>query len=322
MIASFSIGSDAIYLVAAVPLLVAVVVAVAVWRSAKRERIVRTLKAHLISRDPDVRRRALDATTDQMLSTHADVYCDLLGRESDPEVLDALAAAVARSRWEPSDDAALVELRRWVAGGHARATRSSTGPSRAPARTPDAEVAPEPEVVAVAAVIANQVDEPVDAQVGADSDGHVEATPDARVDQLDDHRDHEDGDTATPLAVAPVLAAPDEGAVPADEHEGPAVVADQPPPEAPQPPQPAVAGPERVAAASAVAVAAAPAPAARRGAEPSDAELDELVPRVRELLGDVERLELVSIDGEVLKRWSSTQDAAVDRHTEGVDAAS
>ncbi len=222
MSASIGLAADAIYLAAAVPLLVAVGVSIAVWRSAKRERVLRVLRTELASRDPAVRKAALEATTDELLASHAEVYCDLLAREDDPEVLDALAAAVARSRWEPSDDLALVELRRWVAGGHARATRSSDGPTEGEAG----------------------------------------------------------------------LVARDRAA-------------------------PAPAG---APAASSVPTRAT-TPAVPPGPRPSDAELDELVPRVRELLGDaLERLELVSIDGEVLKQWSSTADAPVTRTAEGVDA--
>lgn len=225
MSASIGLAADAIYLAAAVPLLVAVGVSVAVWRSARRERVLRVLRTELASRDPAVRKAALEATTDELLASHAELYCDLLAREDDPEVLDALAAAVARSRWEPSDDLALVELRRWVAGGHARATRSS--------------------------------------------------------------------DAATEPAAG--LASRDDAA-------------------------PTHAGAPRSSAAAALRVPAAAAPS---GLRPSDAELDELVPRVRELLGDaLERLELVSIDGEVLKQWSSSADVPVARTAEGVDATS
>jgi len=220
--ASIGLAADAIYLAAAVPLLVAVGVSIAVWRSAKRERVLRVLRTELASRDPAVRKAALEATTDELLASHAEVYCDLLAREDDPEVLDALAAAVARSRWEPSDDLALVELRRWVAGGHARATRSS--------------------------------DAATEGEAG--------------------------------------LVARDRAA-------------------------PAPAG----APGASSAPTRATTPAVPTGPRPSDAELDELVPRVRELLGDaLERLELVSIDGEVLKQWSSTADAPVTRTAEGVDA--
>ena len=93
--------AHAVYLVAAIPLVIAVVVSIIVWRS------------------------ALDALGADAIGPNAPLLCELVERERDPDVLDALAAAVARSRWEPTDDPALLELRRFVAGGTARATRSS-----------------------------------------------------------------------------------------------------------------------------------------------------------------------------------------------------
>jgi hypothetical protein len=60
-----------------------------------------------------------------VLARNARILFDLLEREQDLDVLDALAAAVARSRWEPTDDGALIQLRKWVAGGHSRTTASS-----------------------------------------------------------------------------------------------------------------------------------------------------------------------------------------------------
>jgi len=43
--------------------------------------------------------------------------------------------------------------------------------------------------------------------------------------------------------------------------------------------------------------------------EPTAKELEELVPKVRAVLGDeLDHLELVSIDGKVLARWSSSPD--------------
>jgi hypothetical protein len=63
-----------------------------------------------------------------------------------------------------------------------------------------------------------------------------------------------------------------------------------------------------------------PAPAAsdastdRTADGPSDRELEELVPKVRAVLGDdLECLELVSIDGTVLARWSASPNAPAGR---------
>lgn len=220
--ATSGFGAHAIYLVAAIPLLVAIVVAFLVWRNARRERGSRALWTSLANPDPQARRDALDALSEDDLDYNAPLLCELLRFEHDPDVLDALAAAVARSKWEPTTDASLLELRRWVAGGHTRATTSSH----------------EPQVA------------------------HAEAF----------------------VAAAGVAAAAGDAAVaaPADEV----------------PPTP-------------VAAPAAPPPASTATDTPTDQELAELLPKVRALLGeDLERLELVSIDGEVLTRWSSDQERA------------
>jgi hypothetical protein len=213
--ATSGFGAHAIYLVAAIPLLVAVVVAILVWRNARRERGSRTLWTSLANPDPRARRDALDALSEDALDYNAPLLCELLKFEHDPDVLDALAAAVARSKWEPTTDTSLLELRRWVAGGHTRTTTSSHDP-------PPID---DNEEVHVAAVVA-------DAPTSSDDSA---PTPDA----------------------APTV---------------------------------------RPGAATAAGV-------------PTEQELAELLPKVRALLGeDLERLELVSIDGEVLTRWSSDQE--------------
>jgi hypothetical protein len=205
--ATSSFGAHAIYLVAAIPLLVAIVVAILVWRSARRERGSRTLWTSLADPDPRARRDALDALSEDALDYNAPLLCELLKFEHDPDVLDALAAAVARSKWEPTTDASLLELRRWVAGGHARTTTSSHDPP------------------------------PID--------------------------DNEEVPVAAPTSSDTSAPSPDEVRTV----------------------RPGAAG------------------------VPTEQELAELLPKVRALLGeDLERLELVSIDGEVLTRWSSDQE--------------
>jgi hypothetical protein len=126
--ATSGLGAHAIYLLAAIPLLIAIVVAIVVWRNAARERGSRALWTNLANPDPRARRGALDALSDDALDFNAPLLCELLKFEQDPDVLDALAAAVARSKWEPTTDPSLLALRRWVAGGHTRATRSSWDP--------------------------------------------------------------------------------------------------------------------------------------------------------------------------------------------------
>lgn len=243
--ATSGFGAHAIYLVAAIPLLVAIVVAYLVWRNARQERSSRTLWTSLADPSPTVRRGALDALTDDTMAHNAPLLCELLAAEQDPDVLDALAAAVARSKWEPTADPALLELRRWVAGGHARTTRSSREP----------------------------VDSAADPWGGASP-----STP-----------------------VAPAAA-------------GPAVEPAAAPASAPR---------VDVTAAVAAGLGAATATAATRasgGGEPSAKELEELVPRVRAVLGDeLEHVELVSIDGKVLASWSSGENGTTVHGPEVVD---
>jgi hypothetical protein len=196
-----------IYLIAAVPLAIAVLIAAVVWRGATRERAGRSLRHRLESTDPEARKATLDYVNDEVLANYAGVLLALLERETDPDVLDALAAAIARSKWEPTDDPDLVALRRWVAGSQARPTSSS----------------PQPVATGL-------------------------------------------GDAGTPVASTN------------GRHKGAST---------------APGGDDKEMA-----------PVAS-----SDAEVGGLVDRVREVLGDVERVELVSIDGQLLTSWSVTDRA-------------
>lgn len=148
--ATSGFGAHAIYLVAAIPLVVAIVVAILVWRNARRERTSRALWTNLANPDPRARRAALDDLADDAIDYNAPLLCELLKFEHDPDVLDALAAAVARSKWEPTTDPSLLELRRWVAGGQARATTSS----RAPGPVDEVRVPPGVEPASAAAATA------------------------------------------------------------------------------------------------------------------------------------------------------------------------
>jgi hypothetical protein len=149
-------GTYLVYAFVAAPTAVAVVVVLVVWRSAKRERASRALAERLASPDPRARRRVLDEVDDEVLARHSATLFELLTREQDPDVLDSLAAAVARSRWEPTDDRNLIELRRWVAGSHTRTTASTPA---------------EPEVVDAAPVVpAPVVSAPVVAPPLVDAD--------------------------------------------------------------------------------------------------------------------------------------------------------
>jgi len=132
------VWNDLIYVGAAAPLIIAIFVAIAVWRSASSQRTRRALQEGLSSADPAVRCATLDAVDEVDLSRNAQVFVRFLGTERDPDVLDALAAAVARSRWEPTDNGNIVELRRWVAGRHAHAALDDVEPRRLAADDVDA----------------------------------------------------------------------------------------------------------------------------------------------------------------------------------------
>jgi hypothetical protein len=240
VLATVVLTSQAIYLVAAIPLLLAIVVAILVWRNASTERDARQLWTSLADRSPTVRRGALDALTDDAVAYNAPLLCEVLTTEQDPDVLDALAAAVARSKWEPTTDPALQELRRWVAGGHARTTASSREPS-----TPQ----PVSGEDAPASVVADRSEEPTPRSPRTDQDSPGVAARTAR-------------EAPTTAGTATAM---DDGL--------------------------------------------------------STEELDQLVPKVRAVLGEaLERLELVSIEGKVLARWSSDRDAAEGRDGAGGDA--
>ena len=140
-IAGVRLSTGAIYLIASIPLVIAALIASVIWRSAKRERVGRALRSRLESPNPQTRRDAIDAVTDDVLAEHVEMLCELLDTESNDDVLDALAAAVARSKWEPTDDAGILRLRRWVTGGM---VRSSSAVTSAPVTNADATEATQP----------------------------------------------------------------------------------------------------------------------------------------------------------------------------------
>jgi hypothetical protein len=236
---NWAIVNTSLYTAAAIlPLVFAIVVAIAVWRSASHQRTKRDLHEGLTSPDPARRRVTLERVDEDQLARYAPMFVRLLESESDPEVLDALAAAVARSRWEPTDNGNLVELRRWVAGRHAHLPLDDAAPF-GPRRAGAADVG-----------------------VG-DEDAASTGPDDAAAD------------------TGPTDGAGD-GAADARAVAGPAV-ADR-------------------------GHLASTSTSATTLVEPTTEELAELVPNVREVLGDeLERLELVSIDGRVLATWSAPE---------------
>lgn len=206
-------GTNLVYAIAAVPLAIAVIVALIVWRSARRERARRALSLRLANSDPRERRKVLDSIDDDVLARNSAVLFDLLGREHDPDVLDALAAAVARSRWEPTDDRHLIELRRWVAGSHTRTTASTTTATVTSTELATAPAADQREPVEVTVAVAT-APSPVPV-AGSESPEMEHALDEAAHDDdwtSDPLSDDEPGDVATP--------APAPEAAPREQHDG------------------------------------------------------------------------------------------------------
>src|SRR5690242_15050415 len=94
----------------------ALLVGAAAWRSAARWRARRNVRQMLAAPDAPSRRAALDLVGDDGLSSYAAALVELVQREEDPIVLDAVADLVARTLWEPADQPRLVELRLWARG--------------------------------------------------------------------------------------------------------------------------------------------------------------------------------------------------------------
>ncbi|GEL25622.1 hypothetical protein PSU4_45760 [Pseudonocardia sulfidoxydans NBRC 16205] len=84
------------------------------WRVMRRKRIRARLEARLADPDPARRRAAVEVATEQGLRAHAALLVALLDREQHTGVLDALAAGVLRSAWEPADRPDLLRLRLWA----------------------------------------------------------------------------------------------------------------------------------------------------------------------------------------------------------------
>jgi hypothetical protein len=180
-------GTYLVYLVVAVPIAIALVIVIVVWRSARRDRARAALAEQLANPEPRERRRVLDGVDDEVLARNSATLFELLNREQDPDVLDALAAAIARSRWEPTDDRNLIELRRWVAGSHTRTTASTTvEPVAAVAGMPPAPVEPDAGVpIAVATDAAAVPGDDVHIDDDVADDDHWSADPPASDDDAD-----------------------------------------------------------------------------------------------------------------------------------------
>jgi hypothetical protein len=104
-----------------------------VWRLVHTALLARQLRRAL--RDPSPARRvaAVEVATEQGLRRHAWQLMDVVGRERDRRVLDALVEAVLRNAWEPADRRPVQWLRLWAHGE--RAARPAPAPA-APAPAP------------------------------------------------------------------------------------------------------------------------------------------------------------------------------------------
>ncbi|MBV9284340.1 MAG: ATP-grasp domain-containing protein, partial [Acidimicrobiia bacterium] len=117
----------------------------AVWSARIKREAVRQLRLALLDPEPSTRKSAVYVAAERGLAPFADLLVERVREERSPDVRRALAEAVARTQWEPSDSGPLVELRVWAQGELA---------SAAAAAPPAAAVAP-PSAVAHPAAVAH-----------------------------------------------------------------------------------------------------------------------------------------------------------------------
>ena len=84
------------------------------WRLVVTHHSRRRLRTALFDDDPAVRASSVTVASSQGIGRYASALAELTRTETDRRVLDAIADAVARNRWEPADDPQLVELRLWA----------------------------------------------------------------------------------------------------------------------------------------------------------------------------------------------------------------
>jgi carbamoyl-phosphate synthase large subunit len=99
----------------------------AVWAARLKRDAVRQLRLAILDPDPSTRKAAVLVAAERGLEPFADLLVERVQAEHHPQVRRALAEAVARSQWEPSDSSELVDLRVWAQGELA-----STAPSQNP----------------------------------------------------------------------------------------------------------------------------------------------------------------------------------------------
>ncbi|MBV8984635.1 MAG: hypothetical protein JO248_09375, partial [Acidimicrobiia bacterium] len=105
----------------------------AVWSARIKREAVRQLRLALLDPEPSTRKSAVYVAAERGLAPFADLLVERVREERSPDVRRALAEAVARTQWEPSDSGPLVELRVW-AQGELASTPAATPPAAAVAR--------------------------------------------------------------------------------------------------------------------------------------------------------------------------------------------
>lgn len=93
---------------------IALIALAVAWRRHAHRSVRTTLAAALASPDPAERRAAVGVIAEHGVAANAELLLDHACNEEDPEVLAAIALAVARSQWEPLDNPTVVELRLWA----------------------------------------------------------------------------------------------------------------------------------------------------------------------------------------------------------------
>lgn len=114
-----------------------------VWFGLLRYRVRQDVRDVLASPDPSARIAAVDVVATHGLAPVAKILLERVHHEDDEAVLDAIAAAVVRTQWEPPSSPALVELRVWAAQRR-QAAASAPAPAAASAPAPAAASAASP----------------------------------------------------------------------------------------------------------------------------------------------------------------------------------
>ncbi|MBV8980080.1 MAG: ATP-grasp domain-containing protein [Acidimicrobiia bacterium] len=98
----------------------------AVWSLRIKREAVRQLRLALLDPEPSTRKSAVYVAAERGLAPFADLLVERAREEHNADVRRALAEAVARTQWEPSDTGELVELRVWAQSELSSATASGS----------------------------------------------------------------------------------------------------------------------------------------------------------------------------------------------------